>query len=318
MRKLLLILLSVSFFACKSKPSLSGNDPVNYDEFKAAFTDLELPFTVSDTTINRLVDTATISRAIFRQFVPDTIFSHFGKDTTFKLHAIGKIERDTDEDYFAIHASTKKKAAVYLLAFRRDSFSAAMPLLMSNNGKEHFSATIDPKLSVMINKEWNDNGELMYNRTVYAYNNVGVFTTVVTETNVPPVLTAKTVLNPIDTFPRKNKYSGDYVKGPKNFISIRDGDKAGTYQFFVHFINDGDDPCGGDLRGEMVMTSETTGQYSSSGDPCVIDFTFSKNSIKVKEQGSCGNYRGITCFFDDTYTKKKEPKPTGKNAKTKN
>lgn len=312
MTKFLLILLSVSLIACKSKPSLSGDEPVNYQDFKEAFTDIKLPFTVSDTTIDEVADTTTISRTIARQFVPDTVFKYFGNDTNFRLHPIGIIEQDNQEDYFTLYAKSKKKAAVYLLTFLRDTFSAAMPLLLSVNGKEHYTATIDKKLSVVINKEWSENGEMMYNRTVYAYNNVGVFTTVLTETNVPPVLTAKTVLNPIDTFARNNKYSGDYVKGPKNFVSIRDGEKPGSYQFFVHFINDDDEPCGGDLRGELVMTSETTGQYSSSGDPCVIDFTFTKNSVKVSEQGSCGNYRGITCFFNDTFTRKKETKATTK------
>ena len=34
--------------------------------------------------------------------------------------------------------------------------------------------------------------------------------------------------------------------------------------------------------------------------------------VKVKENGSCGNNRGIKCFFNDTYTKKKEAKPASK------
>jgi hypothetical protein len=28
----------------------------------------------------------------------------------------------------------------------------------------------------------------------------------------------------------------------------------------------------------------------------------------MKEEGSCGNHRDIKCFFEDTYTKKKEIK----------
>jgi hypothetical protein len=49
--------------------------------------------------------------------------------------------------------------------------------------------------------------------------------------------------------------------------------------------------------------------YQESGDPCEIDFVFEDNEIKVKERGNCGNHRGIKCYFDDTYPKKKEKKP---------
>ena len=35
------------------------------------------------------------------------------------------------------------------------------------------------------------------------------------------------VINPIDTFARKNKFSADYVKDKMNIVSIRDERKAG-------------------------------------------------------------------------------------------
>ncbi|MCY7290748.1 MAG: hypothetical protein LH615_01055, partial [Ferruginibacter sp.] len=78
--------------------------------------------------------------------------------------------------------------------------------------------------------------------------------------------------------------------------------------FFVHFIIEGDKPCGGDLKGEFSLSNTSSGVFNSSGDPCIIDFKFTKNQVNVKEQGSCGNYRGITCFFNDTYTLKKDSK----------
>ena len=62
----------------------------------------------------------------------------------------------------------------------------------------------------------------------------------------------------------------------------------------------------------MLFTAPTKAIYKESGDPCVIDFVFRDNEVEVKEQGSCGNHRGIKCFFDDTYRKKKEPKPVKK------
>jgi hypothetical protein len=116
------------------------------------------------------------------------------------------------------------------------------------------------------------------------------------------------IINPIDTLATVNKYSGDYITDKKNFISVRDGKNAQTYIFFIHFEkNKG--TCVGELKGEMNLTGETNAVYQESGDPCVINFKFTASSIKVKEDGNCGNYRGITCPFDFTFKKKKVVKP---------
>jgi hypothetical protein len=116
------------------------------------------------------------------------------------------------------------------------------------------------------------------------------------------------IINPIDTLPAHNKYSGDYITDKKNFISVRDGKNEQTYIFFIHFEkNKG--TCVGELKGEMDVTGETNAVYQESGDPCVINFKFTSSTIKVKENGNCGNYRGITCPFDFTFKKKKESKP---------
>ena len=39
------------------------------------------------------------------------------------------------------------------------------------------------------------------------------------------------VINPIDSFSRKNKFSADYQKDKLNFVSIRDSKKAGRLVF---------------------------------------------------------------------------------------
>ena len=120
-----------------------------------------------------------------------------------------------------------------------------------------------------------------------------------------------TVINPIDTLPKKNKFSGDYVQNKKNYISIRDSKKANAYQFFIHFEkNEGS--CTGELKGEFKMKDANTAIFSENGDPCKIDFHFEGTEITLKEQGSCGNHRGIKCFFDDTFVKKKEAHPKKK------
>ena len=133
-----------------------------------------------------------------------------------------------------------------------------------------------------------------------------------TETNEDRTA-GKVILNPLDTFPRKNKYSGDYVKGSKNVLFIRDGKTPGQYLFYVHFqTDDQDEPCSGELKGSLKMVSDKAGIYTGNTDPCVLNLTFTGNEVKVKETGSCGNYRGIKCFFNDTYVKKKPDKPAVK------
>ena len=54
------------------------------------------------------------------------------------------------------------------------------------------------------------------------------------------------------------------------------------------------------------MKNTNAAQFKENGDPCIIDFRFEENEIILKEQGSCGNHRGIKCIFNDTFVKKKE------------
>jgi len=315
MRKYLATLvILVTLFACKNKRTLAGNEHVERDEFFAAYSPLKLPFVVSDTNMREAADTNTISHPIFTQFIPDSIFNTpFGKDRKLTIHPIGKIEQKDKETYFATLVTSKTQSAVYLSVYDKNKFTASMPLVYSAKEEGVTTASINSKLTIIINREWAVKGDFYYNRIIYAYNNVGVFTTVLTETNEDRRADAA-IINPIDTFPKKFKYSGDYTKGKRNALFLRDGRKPDTYLFFVHFQNDDDnDPCGGELKGELTMTSEKTGTYAGDGDPCILNFDFTSNAITVKETGSCGNYRGIKCFFNDTYTRKKVAKKAAKS-----
>ena len=123
------------------------------------------------------------------------------------------------------------------------------------------------------------------------------------------------VINPIDTFSRKNKYSADYVKNKKDYISIRDARKPGKVLFFVHFEkNNGE--CTGELKGEAALTSSNTAVYSAGGDPCVLQFTFSSSSVTMKEVEGCGSRRGLRCLFEGNYPRKKEIKAKQSKKKT--
>jgi hypothetical protein len=312
-KPLVLVLALIFLFACKNKKKVSGDQHLETDEFVSAYSELKLPFSVSDTNIRSVSDTASISYALFTQFVPDTVFNTpFGKDRKLTLRPIGKIVQKEKETYFATLVSSKNIAAIYLTVFNKNKFTTNMPLLVTNDDGRVTTASIDKKLTIVINTEWTIKNDIYYKRTIYAYNNVGVFTTVLTETNEDR-RAEKNVSNPLDTFPKRYKYSGDYVTGKKNIVSLRDGKTPNEYLFFVYFENGSEEePCGGELRGTMKMVSEKLGIYNGVTDPCELQFTFAANQVKVKETGSCGNYRGIKCFFNDSYTKRKETKASSK------
>ena len=301
------IIFIMSMYACKNKKKLSGDQHAETEQFLEAYNDLKLPFSVSDTSLKNLTDTNTISYSVFTQFIPDSIFNNpFGKDRKLVIHPIGKIEQKGKETYFASLVTGKNRSVVYLSVYDKNKFSTSMPLLVSNDDESLHSASIDKKLTIVVNREWTLKNDIYYHRTIYAYNNVGVFTTVLTETNEERSAEAA-VTNPFDTFPKRYKYSGDYVKGTKNYLFIRDGSNPNEYRFFVHFSSgDEEEPCSGELKGIFKMASDKAGVFTGNGDPCVLDLKFSATEVSVKETGSCGNYRGIKCFFNDTYIKKKE------------
>ncbi len=303
----LFVLLTV--LGCKNKKTSNGNQPEEAQEFYDAYKEIKLPLIISDTSLNTIKDTSTISYPVFTHFISDSIFNvPFGKDRKLAIHPIGRFEQKNKETYFATLVKNKEHAAVYLSVFDKNKFLATMLLVQDRGADGVNTAIVDKRLTIVLNKEWTVKNEQYYKRTILAYNNVGIFTTVLTETNEGRGAEIA-IQNPLDTFPKKYKYSGDYAKGTKNFLSVRDGRAPNEYRFFVRFLNENDgETCGGELKGELKMTSEKEGVYTGSGDPCVVNFTFTPTQISVKENGSCGNSRGIKCFFNDTYTKKKEPK----------
>jgi hypothetical protein len=87
------------------------------------------------------------------------------------------------------------------------------------------------------------------------------------------------------------------------------------FQFFIHFEEE-EDECKGELKGQAKYISGYTGQFNANSDPCEIAFYFTENTVRLKEMGGCGSHRGIKCFFEGLFTKKKEAKT--KTVKKKN
>lgn len=298
-------------FSCKDeKASLSGNDPVDIKDFLAAFPAMKVPRSIADTGIARITDTTGISYAVFSSFVPDSaLVVLMGKNVSKSaIKAVGKIEKG-EETYLLVNFTQNKKAtlATFLLD-KKAVYKGGLVLLKqgSKDGYNH-AVNITSEPTFIISKEKIAGNELLYTRNGYAYNSGSAdFIAVMNDSN-EDIKRMNEIINPIDTFARDNKLSGDYVQDKKNYISVRDGSSTGKYLFFIHFEKSGGD-CAGELKGTMTMQDATHGYFQESGDPCVIDFSFGNNNITVKERGNCGNHRGIKCFFNDTYRKKKEPR----------
>src|SRR5690606_25445003 len=94
MQKFLTICVAVLvLLSCKSsKKDLSGEEPVDINDFIEFFQELPLPYSIADTQINRkLPDSLLISTKILSQFVPDSVYSRdYGKNTHPKFYALGK------------------------------------------------------------------------------------------------------------------------------------------------------------------------------------------------------------------------------------
>ncbi|MCC6286322.1 MAG: hypothetical protein IT249_00410 [Chitinophagaceae bacterium] len=311
------LVLLVCFVACKSKKKdLSGEEPVTVEDFIGFFQEVSLPYNIADTQISKkLPDSLLISQKVFKQFVPDTVITNdYGKKSFPKLYALGKITDNDKETYVLVKAATAEKQVGYILCFDKDNiFKAAMPLVRNNPDRnKSITGSIDKKLTITTSEKHKvPDGQNLYKLNAYVYNNVGVFTLIKIESN--EVVVPKEVYNPIDTFARKHKLSGDYIVNKKNFVSVRDGRDEKRLLFFIHF-EIGKDGCTGELKGEAVLVKPNIAQFRQVGDPCILQLSFSGNKVTLNEVQACGNYRGIKCAFEGVFLKKKEPVAIKKKA----
>lgn len=315
MKQWITLLLVVAILGCKDKKvDLSGDAPVKPNEFVKAFPILNLPFTVADTNLSKIGDSTIIGAAVLQQFVPDSAISILvNTNKKYLVHPIGRIEKSTENYLLATVIQNKKTLVVAFVFDKKNKFLAAKSVFenYSNDGYLH-SLSINREPTFVISKEkvTTDTKQLLFSRVGWIYGPDNMFMVVINDTN-EDTKKSNEIINPIDTLPKANKLSGDYVQDKKNYISVRDGKYPNTYIFFIHFEKK-EGTCVGELKGEFKMKDATTAVYNQGGDPCVIDFSFEGNDIALKEKGSCGNRRGMQCFFDDTFTKKKEVKASKK------
>ncbi len=309
-RYMILIILPLFFIDCNNKRTkLADDDTVAVNDFIEFFPDIKLPLEVNDKVLSRKeTDSATIGYKIFSQFVPDSVIrGQFAPGITPRLFPLGKVAIKDYETYLFLKAETTSKKAGYILAFdRQKKFLAAMPLVVADkDAATSQSGVMDAKYTVTetIRKK-NPEGQFYESKSVYILNSeLQAFSLIMTDEGVADK--KQEIINPIDTFALKNKFSGDYVKDSRNYVSVRDGKTPSTLLFFVHFEKDNGD-CTGELKGEATLHGTKTAVYRANGNPCVLEFTFSGNSVRMKELDACGSYRDIRCFFDGSYTNRKK------------
>lgn len=297
----------------KKKISLSGDDPVEAEDFVAFFQPLQPPFYYADSTLrkkNKENDSLLISYKVFTKIIPDTVLTKiYGKTTRPKIYAIGRTTGLNDESYLIVKTSANDKKALIVLGFDKENqFAASLTGLRPDlDAATQQSMTIDRRHTIsktMLRR--NKDGTLSEGKDVYAFNaDSKIFYLVMTDAleDKPTEL-----INPIDTLSRKHKWAADYGSGKMNLVSIRDGRRSNELTFFIHFDkNNGE--CTGELKGEADITSSNTAEYRQDGDPCKLKFTFSSSSVTLSEIEGCGSYRPLNCTFNGSFAKKKESKP---------
>jgi len=293
----------------KKKPSLSGTDEVAIGDFIESFELIKPPYEVKDTVLNKKEkDSLLIANKIFNQFVPDSVLIKvFGKNAKPKIY-LGKRIMENEESYLFAKASTAEKKVMLVLYFDKgNNFKAFLPLLVQDADPATLQVSgINRKFEFYQSVIMKDpDGSTAEGKDVYIYStDAEQFLLIATDALDDRV---REVINPIDTLQKKNKFSADYIKDKMNIVSIRDDNKSGRINFFIHFDrNNGE--CTGEIKGVANFTSANTAIYKQPGDACSLQFSFSSSSVSLKEIEACGAHRGVKCSFDGNYPRKKEPK----------
>ncbi len=288
---------------------MTGDETVTITDFIDFFPEQTLPYALADTQINRkLPDSLLIDRKVLSQFIPDSVYQRDFEKADPKFYALGKVA-DKQKTFLLVKAATQEKQAGYLTVFNNkdNTYSASMPFIQNNRDKKKsIRSTINKRLTITTSETTRAaDGAQYYKLNEYMYNDAGGFLLIKIESNEPIV--PKEIYNPIDTLPKAQKFSGDYIKDKKNFVSIRDGDNDRKIHFFIHF--DRGEDCSGELKGEASWVKPNVALFRQAGNTCVLEMTFQKNNVILREEQACGNYRGLKCEFSGSFPKKKEPAP---------
>lgn len=291
---------------CREKKTTSSDKSyTTFESFTTLFKEINPPVRYSDTSLSTTGDTTHIDFDVFTRFVPAITFAEAVKDSSKNIfiQPVTKI-KTSEATYLITKITHQKKTDLIVFMFDAQSNYIAYLSILKNhyNDKHSHSVLVTEEPTFITSREKKGKEDkLFYTRDSYAYDyNTKSFITVMKDSN-EDANGADEIINPIDTLPLLNKYSADYKNNDKNFVSVRDGKNNLTYIFFIHFEKNGGD-CLGELKGSMTLVSANKAVYRESGDPCGLEFTFTKSSIILTET-NCGNHRGMKCLFNGSYKK---------------
>lgn len=305
MSRILILALVISMFAaCKSKPkNINDEDRVlTFADFREFFPEPDLPYRLNADSLQRWPDSLALKAKVVKQFLPDTLTKGVFKATDkpkFFPRAYLKIN---DMQFLVVEGATKAASAAWVCVYdKRDTF-LHRHVIARTGARTSVGTVLDTRNNFRIITETKRAaGQTSTREDVYSVGADGQLVLILTNSNEP---TDPALYNPIDTFPRKHKYSGDFGSGEMNLVAIRDGEIPQEFFFYIHFSRD-KGACTGELDGIGRFTGNNTGQFRDKNSSCILEFKFSSNSVKISET-SCGAYRGITCMFEGSYPRKKK------------
>lgn len=307
MRKaVLLFSVCALIAACGGKTDQDNPSTASFkeNEFTRLFPAINLKYQLSDSLLAR---TGKNEKPIAagKNYIPDSLIqSVFGKGAKPKFYPLGKVANGSEELYVLVNGADGDKQAVFLLCFDGAlNYKDGLVFCETDNDPKTFcSASIDKSFNIMIRKEIHHSREdISVVDRALVFNAEGFFMDVMN--NDPEQKLA--IVNPIDTLSAKGKFSGDYAaSAAQNFISIRDGKDSNEFVFY-YYMDKGED-CRNTIRDVARFTSKNTAVFKKDGDPCVFTFTFGNNLVTLKEEDGCGNYRGLNCTLNGSFSKKKK------------
>jgi hypothetical protein len=302
-----LLLLFVMSCNTDKKVKTQGDDDITVSDFVSFFPNAVFPYVISDPLlIKKENDSLRISLVAFKSFVGDSVFvKYFGAKGKPKLFPLAK-GKDSDENVFLFikSVSTGKRGYVFCFSKKLQYLNSMRIAETDNDPNFRQYCEVNRNMNFKIIEERKKGDHFDIKEDNFFLDNSGRFRTAVIVSNKD--LSDEVPVNPIDTLPKKNKYSADYIQDKKNIVSVRDGVTAKEFLFFIHFSKQGGE-CTGELKGRAEFTGTNKAVYADKSGPCKIEFTFSGSSVGIRETGGCGSYRGITCFFEGRYAKRKEP-----------
>ncbi|NLU93226.1 hypothetical protein [Chitinophaga sp. Ak27] len=310
MKRILLLLLAIGVLAaCKSKKKTGrGDEPMTFEDFQALFTPGTLPYKLTPDTLQlKLADSLALDTAAMH-FLPDTLGKgDFGKREQVDYFPLQRIPGGV-VNYMVVRGDGRSQSVGYLCFFDKKGKYLSR-IRVANTGSADgttSSLLIDNKNVIKISSEKRlDGNRSALKEDFYMVDAKGTTTLIMTNSNGPA--NAGQIFNPIDTLPRKHKFSGDYTAGDMSIVSIRDGEDNKTFQFFITFSKD-NGACKGELSGKGNYLAGNRGEYKDKESSCGISFQFSAGRVNIREIGGCGAYRGIKCFFEGGFVKKAEKK----------